>query len=99
MDEGLEGSWYCEAAVAAVGFLAAVFGFLTSRLPRFCPLAILYFLRLILCRPPCLAVHGYADQGVQADTQSMGIRTSSLTRNGHFVVRIQAVVRTLMVRS
>jgi hypothetical protein len=39
-DEGFMGSWYCDATVPAIGFFTAVFGFLTSRLPRFCPFAI-----------------------------------------------------------
>jgi len=39
-DAGFVGSWYCDATVPAVGFFTAVFGFLTSRLPRFCPFAI-----------------------------------------------------------
>src|SRR3954447_23964886 len=49
-DDGFMGSWYCDATVPAIGFFTAVFGFLTSRLPRFCPFAIF---RCPLIGPPC----------------------------------------------
>jgi hypothetical protein len=39
LGSGLAGTWYGDTTVPAGGFFTAAFGFLASRLPRFCPFA------------------------------------------------------------